>query len=54
MQNTQVMVGWKHEMIISGLQKKMAAPVWAIIYDEFGVILSAITSQDGLFIEKLI
>ena len=53
MQNTQVMVGWKHEMIISGLQKKMAAPVWAII-DEFGVNLSAITSQDGLFIEKLI
>ena len=52
-ENTQVMVGWKHEMIISGLQKKMAAPVWAII-DEFGVNLSAITSQDGLFIEKLI
>ena len=22
MQNTQVVVGWKHEMIISGLQKK--------------------------------
>ena len=53
MQNTQVMVGWKHEMIISGLQKKMAPPVWAII-DEFGVHLSAITSQNGLFIEKLI
>ena len=29
MQNTQVMVGWKHEMIITGLQKKMAAPVTA-------------------------
>ena len=56
MQNTQVtwvMVGWKHEMIISGLQKKMTPPVWAII-DEFGVHLSAITSQNGLFIEKLI
>ena len=26
MQNTQVMVGWKHEMIISGLQKKMRRP----------------------------
>ena len=46
MQNMQVMVGLKHEMIISGLQKKMAASVWAII-DEFGVNLSAITSQDG-------
>ena len=46
------LVGWKHEMIISGLQKKMAAPVWAII-DEFGVNLSGIT-QNGLFIEKLI
>ena len=53
MQNTQAMVGWKHEMIISGLQKKMAAPVWAII-DEFDVNLSGITSQNGLFIEKLI
>ena len=53
MQNTQVMVGWKHEKIISGLQKKMVAPVWAII-DEFGVNLSAITTQNGLFIEKLI
>ena len=53
MQNTQVMVGWKHEMIISGLQKKIAAPVWAII-DEFSVNLSGITSQNGLFIEKLI
>ena len=53
MQNTQVMVGWKHEMIISGLQKKMAAPMRVII-DEFGVNLSTITSQNGLFIEKLI
>ena len=53
MQNTQVMVGWKHEMIISGLQKNMAPPVWAII-DDFGVNLSTITSQNGLFIEKLI
>ena len=52
-QNTQVMVGWKHTMIIFGLQKKMAAPVWAII-DEFGVNLSGITSQNSLFIEKLI
>ena len=25
MQNTQVMVGWKHAMIISGLQKKDGA-----------------------------
>ena len=25
MQNTKVMVGWKHEMIISGLQKKDGA-----------------------------
>ena len=38
---TQVMVDWKHEMIISGLQNKMVAPVWAII-DEFGVNLSEI------------
>ena len=53
MQNTQVMGGWKHEMITSCLQKKMALPVWAII-DEFGVTLSAITSQNGLFIEKVI
>ena len=44
MQNTQVMVGWKQEMIISSLQKKMAAPMWAII-DEFGVNLSEITSH---------
>ena len=54
MQNTQVLVGWKQAlMIISGLQKKMAAPMWAII-DEFGVNLSGITSQNGLFIEKSI
>ena len=33
---------WKHEMIISA------------IIDEFGVNLSGITSQNGLFIEKLI
>ena len=53
MQNTEVMVSWKHAMIISGLQKKIAAPMWTIIY-EFGVNLSWITYQNGLFIEKLI
>ena len=53
MKNTKVMVSWKHEMIISGLQKKIATPVCEII-DEFGVNLSGITSQNGLFIEKLI
>ena len=51
MQNTQVMVGWKQAMFISGLQKNMAALMWVII-DEFGVNLSGITSQNGLFIEK--
>ena len=49
---THIMVGWKHAKI-SGLQNKMAAPMRAII-DEFGVNISGITSQNGLFIEKLI
>ena len=43
-----VMVGWKHAMIISRLQKMMTVPMWAII-DEFGVNLSGISFyQNGL------
>ena len=52
MQNTQVMVGWKQAIdYLRFAKKKMAVPMWAII-DEFGVNLSGITSQNGLFIEK--